>query len=364
MANKNLKIGVLFGGKSAEHDVSLQSAKNVIGALDKNKYEVIPIGIDKKGKWILGSASNYFLNEKKLKLTKSNEKNREVALYAQGEGVLTDIENSKNQKKIDVVFPVMHGPFGEDGSIQGLLKLAGVPFVGAGVLGSAVGMDKDVMKRLLRDAGIPIGKFIALKQGEKISFENIKKELGMPMFIKPANMGSSVGINKAKNKKEFEQAVKEAFLYDTKIVVEEFIDGRELAVAVLGNERPIASGLCEVLTDRKFYDYEAKYSDENGAVIQIPAELSEKLISQAQSIAIATYKALECEGMARIDLFLQKGSNKFIVCEINTIPGFTSHSMYPKLWEASGVPQSKLLDKLISLAMERFKKEQKLKSTV
>src|SRR3989339_740449 len=309
MANKKLKIGVLFGGKSAEHDVSLQSAKNVIGALDKNKYEVIPIGIDKKGKWILGSASNYFLNEKKLKLTKSNEKNREVALYAQGEGVLTDIENSKNQKKIDVVFPVMHGPFGEDGSIQGLLKLAGVPFVGAGVLGSAVGMDKDVMKRLLRDAGIPIGKFIALKQGEKISFENIKKELGMPMFIKPANMGSSVGINKAKNKKEFEQAVKEAFLYDTKIVVE-------------------------------------------------------KLISQAQSIAIATYKALECEGMARIDLYLQKGSNKFIVCEINTIPGFTSHSMYPKLWEASGVPQSKLLDKLISLAMERFKKEQKLKSTV
>src|SRR3989339_1000939 len=193
MANKKLKIGVLFGGKSAEHDVSLQSAKNVIGALDKNKYEVIPIGIDKKGKWILGSASNYFLNEKKLKLTKSNEKNREVALYAQGEGVLTDIENSKNQKKIDVVFPVMHGPFGEDGSIQGLLKLAGVPFVGAGVLGSAVGMDKDVMKRLLRDAGIPIGKFITLAVHEKIpSFAYIKKTLGLPFYIKPANLGSSV----------------------------------------------------------------------------------------------------------------------------------------------------------------------------
>ena len=323
MAKKKLKIGILFGGKSAEHEVSIVSAKNIIKALDKKKYQIFPIKIGKNGKFDFNII-----------------------------------------KKLDAVFPVLHGPYGEDGSMQGFFKLAGMPFVGAGVLGSAVGMDKDVMKRLLRDAGIPIGKFIALKQGEKISFENIKKELRMPIFIKPANMGSSVGINKAKNKKEFEKAVKKALLYDTKIVVEEFIDGRELAVAVLGNDRPIVSGLCEILTDRKFYDYEAKYSDENGAVIQIPAKISEKLISKAQSIAIATYKALECEGMARIDLFLQKGSNGFMVCEINTIPGFTSHSMYPKLWEASGISTTKLLDGLIEFAIERYEREQKLKNTV
>lgn len=323
MAKKKLKIGVLFGGKSAEHEVSLISAKNVISALDRNKYQAVPIKIEKSGKFNLDAL-----------------------------------------KKMDVIFPVLHGPFGEDGSMQGLLKLAGVPFVGPSVLGSAVSMDKDVMKRLFREAGIPIGKFVTIKENDKIDFKKIKKELGLPMFIKPANMGSSVGINKVKNEKEFIAGIKDAFKYDTKIIIEEFIDGREFAVAILGNEKPIASGVCEIITDREFYDYEAKYSDEHGAIIDIPAKINSKLVQEARDIAVRSFKILECEGMARVDLFLNKKDGKFLVCELNTIPGFTSHSIYPKLWEASGLPVSKLLDKLVDLAIERFKRESKLRTTV
>lgn len=359
---KKLKIGVLFGGKSAEHEVSLQSAQNVIEMLDKTKYEVIPIGIDKKGKWLLSNTSNYLQNSDNVKFVQLGKSTKEVALYADNRGELVS-SNGKSSNKIDVIIPMLHGPFGEDGSIQGLLKLAGIPFIGAGVLGSAVSMDKDIMKRLLRDAGIPVGDFFILNAGESVSFNEVKKHLGMPVFVKPANLGSSVGINKAKNEKEFKKAVQEAFKYDTKIIVEEFIDGREFAVAVLGNEKPMASVMCEIITDREFYDYEAKYSNEHGALIDIPAKISKTLSSQAQKIAIEAYQALSCEGMARVDLFLQKKNNKFIICEINTIPGFTSHSMYPKLWEATGIPLTKLLDRLIDLAIERFKREQKLKTT-
>lgn len=320
MKNK-LKIGVLFGGKSAEHDVSLVSAKNVIGALDKNKYQIFPIKIDKKGKFDLNKV-----------------------------------------KKMDVIFPVLHGPYGEDGSMQGLLKIFELPFVGPSVLGSAVGMDKDVMKRLFREAGIPIGKFVTLYKDEEISFNKIKKILGLPMFIKPANMGSSVGIHKVKNEKEFNSGIKDAFQYDSKIIVEEFIKGREFAVAMLGNEKAIASGLCEIITNREFYDYEAKYSDDNGALIEIPAKINSKLIKKAREVATKAFKVLECEGMGRVDLFLKDNKN-FLVCEVNTIPGFTSHSMYPKLWEASGISLPKLLDRLIVLAIERFEREQGLKTT-
>ncbi|MFA6000272.1 MAG: D-alanine--D-alanine ligase [Candidatus Paceibacterota bacterium] len=359
---KKLKIGVLFGGKSAEHEVSLQSAKNVIEMLDKSKYEVIPIGIDKTGKWLLNSTSDYLLNSDDVKFVKLGKSQKEVALYADNRGELVST-NGKSSNKIDVIIPMLHGPFGEDGSVQGLLKLAGIPFIGAGVLGSAVSMDKDVMKRLLRDAGMTVGKFLVFKVGENINFKEIKNYLGMPVFIKPANLGSSVGISKAKNEKEFKRAIQEAFKYDRKIIIEEFIDGREFAVAVLGNEKPLASILCEIITDREFYDYEAKYSNEHGAFIDIPAKISKKLNSKAQKIAIEAYQTLNCEGMARIDLFLKKKNHQFVVCEINTIPGFTSHSMYPKLWEATGVPLSKLLDRLIDLAIERFNKERKLKTS-
>jgi D-alanine-D-alanine ligase len=320
MANKKLKIGVLFGGKSAEHDVSLVSAKNVINALDKTKYIVTPIKIERGGKF-----------------------------------------NTETIKKFDLIFPVLHGPFGEDGSMQGLLKVSGVPFVGPSVLGSALGMDKDVMKRLLRDAKIKIGKFITLRAGEKIDFNKTKKELGLPMFIKPANMGSSVGISKVKNEKDFYNAIKEAFKFDTKIVIEENIVGREIECAILGNMFPMASVLGEIIPAGDFYSYDAKYVDDSKTLTNV--NLPPKVKKNIQEIALRVFKVLECEGMSRVDVFLKK-NNEVVVNEINTIPGFTSISMYPKLWEASGVPLPKLLDRLIELALERFQREKKLKTTV
>ncbi|OGI76306.1 D-alanine--D-alanine ligase A [Candidatus Nomurabacteria bacterium RIFCSPHIGHO2_02_FULL_42_19] len=318
---KKLRIGILFGGKSAEHEVSLESAKNVISALNKKKYKVKPIKIGKDGQF-----------------------------------------NFNNLKNFNVVFPVLHGPFGEDGSMQGLLKLAGIPYVGAGVLGSAVSMDKDVMKRLLRDAGIPIGKFITISNGKKINFKKIKKELGLPLFIKPANMGSSVGVSKVRNETEFKRALREAFKFDTKIVIEEFIDGGEIECAVLGNETPTASIPGEIIANQEFYSYDAKYID-HSSVSEIPAKLDKNTIKKIQELAVKTFEVLNCEGMGRVDFFLKK-NGEVLVNEINTIPGFTNISMYPKLWEASGIPLPKLLDILIDLAIARFKRESKLKTTV
>lgn len=362
MIKRKIRVGVLFGGKSAEHEVSLQSARNIIESLDKNKYEVIPIGINKEGKWLLNNTSNYLLNSHNPKLIKLNESKRGVALYAQGQGALTSINNnSETGGKLDVIFPAIHGPFGEDGSMQGLLKLADVPFVGPSVLGSAIGMDKEITKKLLRDAGVPIGKFIVLKSNDKTDFKKIKKELGLPIFIKPVNMGSSVGVSKARNETEFKKGVKEAFLFDTKIIIEEFIDGREIECAVLGNDKPMASVPGEIIANQEFYSYNAKYIDE-GAVAEIPAKIDKKTTIKVQELAIKTFQTLNCEGMSRVDFFIKKNGD-VLVNEINTIPGFTNISMYPKLWEASGVPLPKLLDRLIELAMERFEKEQKLKTT-
>ncbi len=362
MKKRKLKIGVLFGGKSAEHEVSLQSAKNVIEALDKNKYEVIPIGINKHGKWMLNHTSNYLLHSDNPKLIRLNKSNKEVALYSESSGTLAEINNSNQKLKIDVIFPVMHGPFGEDGSMQGLLKLSGIPYVGAGVLGSAVGMDKDVMKRLFRDAGIPIGKFLTFKNAKEISFNKIKKELKLPLFIKPANMGSSVGINKINNEKEFNKAIKDAFLYDSKIIIEEGINGREIECSVLGNDNPIASLPGEIVVNQEFYSYDAKYVDE-GAIAQIPAKIDKKTQKKIQELAIKVFKVLNCEGMGRVDFFLKK-NGEVLVNEINTIPGFTKISMYPKLWEATGIPLPKLLDRLIDLAIERYHKEKKLRTSI
>jgi len=320
MLKKKLKIGVLFGGKSAEYDVSLVSAKNIIKTLDKKKYKIIPIKIDKKGKFKLESL-----------------------------------------KKVDLVFPVLHSPYGEDGSMQGLLKILDIPFVGPSVLGSAVGMDKDVMKKLLKEANINIGKFIVIKNGEQKSFNEIKKYLGLPFFVKPANMGSSVGISKVKNEAELVSAIKEAFLYDTKIVIEENIIGQEVECSVLGNEKPIASILGEIIPKKDFYSYEAKYIDAKGAELRIPANLRDDVKKKVQETAIKVFQVLNCEGMGRVDFFVKK-NGEVVVNEINTIPGFTSISMYPKLWEASGLPTSELLDVLINLAINRFKRESKLKS--
>lgn len=359
---RKIRVGILFGGKSAEHEVSLQSAKNVIEAIDTEKYEVSLIGIDKTGRWLLPNKSQFLLNEGDPKLIKLNKENEEsVALIPQSDGALTNLSDSTSHTAIDVVFPILHGPFGEDGTVQGLLKLSGVPFVGAGVLGSAVGMDKDVMKRLLRDANIPIGKFLVFKEEDALIFDNIVEEIGLPFFIKPANLGSSVGVNKVKDKETFENAVREAFEYDTKILVEEFIDGRELECAVLGNQYPEASGVGEVAPQHEFYSYNAKYIDEDGAKLTIPADISEDVREQIRKLAIATFKALSCEGLGRVDFFLKKDGT-ILVNEINTIPGFTKISMYPQLWQASGVSYSELINRLIQLAIERFSREQRLKN--
>lgn len=363
MKQKKITVGILFGGKSAEHEVSLQSARNIVEAIDKTKYNVVLIGIDKTGKWLLNKdTSKFLLNSQNPKLIALNKENgTAVSLIPQSNGSLSLERSSEDAGKIDVVFPILHGPFGEDGTVQGLLKLAGVPFVGASVLGSAVGMDKDVMKRLLRDAKIPIGKFLVLRDGEKISFNTVAKTLGLPFFVKPANMGSSVGVNKVSNAKEFSKAIAEAFLFDHKVLLEENIVGREIECSVLGNDKPIASTVGEIIVHKDFYSYEAKYIDEQGASLAIPAKLSKQTIKEVQKLAVATFKALGCEGLGRVDFFLKK-NGKILVNEINTMPGFTSVSMYPKLWEKSGIPYAKLIDMLIALALERFEKEGKLKT--
>jgi len=361
--NKKIRVGILFGGKSAEHEVSLQSAKNVADAVDKDKYEVSLIGIDKSGRWLLPNQSQYLLNESNPKLIKLNNENEQsVTLVPQSGGELTNLTDSKSHTAIDVIFPILHGPFGEDGTVQGLLKLANIPFVGASVLGSAIGMDKDVMKRLLRDAGIPIAKFLVFKKGDPVEFDSISKELGTPMFVKPANLGSSVGVNKVNNQQEFNKAVTDAFKYDMKILIEEAIKGREIECSVLGNQEPIASVPGEILPTHEFYSYEAKYIDENGASLQIPADIPEYIKKKIQELAVKTFKTLECEGLGRVDFFL-KENGELVVIEINTIPGFTKISMYPQLWAASGIPYTELIDRLLQLAIERYEREHGLQTS-
>ncbi|MBS4534332.1 D-alanine--D-alanine ligase [Clostridium sp. D2Q-14] len=360
-----VRVGIIFGGKSAEHEVSLQSAINIIEAIDKEKYEIVLIGVDKEGKWYLIEDSNVLLNSDDPKLIKLNRSDKPLALImGENSNQLLSIKDNKTLGKIDVVFPVLHGPYGEDGTVQGLLKLANIPFVGADVLGSAVGMDKDVMKRLLRDSGIPIAKFLVYENEDTdIDYKYVKKELGMPVFIKPANLGSSVGISKAKNKKEFDKAIRLAFEYDTKIIIEENIIGREIECSVLGNTEPIASLPGEILPSDDFYSYEAKYIDEKGARLQIPAEFSKKQIKRIQECSIKSFKALACKGMARLDVFV-KENDEIVVNEINTIPGFTRISMYPKLWEVSGIDYTELIDMLIQFALSRFNNEKKLKTSL
>jgi D-alanine-D-alanine ligase len=363
MSHKKIRVGVLFGGKSVEHEVSLQSAKNVVDAIDKDRYEVILIGIAKTGKWLLPNPSQFLLNQDDPAHITLNEENAQsVALIPHSGGELTNLTDRSSFAAVDVVFPILHGPCGEDGTVQGLLKLSGVPFVGAGVLGSAVGMDKDVMKRLLRDAGIPIGKFLVFKDTDKVIFDTIVTELGLPFFVKPANLGSSVGVSKVHDKETFNTAISTAFAYDSKILVEEYIEGRELECAVLGNQSPQASCVGEVKPRQEFYSYDAKYIDADGATLSIPADIPDDVRETIRDLSIQTFKALSCEGLGRVDFFLKKDGT-VLVNEINTIPGFTKISMYPQLWMASGVSYSELINRLIELAIERFSREQRLLNT-
>jgi D-alanine-D-alanine ligase len=363
---KKIRVGIIFGGRSAEHEVSLQSAKNVLEALDRQKYDPVLIGIDREGRWRLDEQTRSLFESARPLPNLTADSPREVALVARGEqSRLLDLSGDTEIGKLDVVFPVLHGPYGEDGSVQGLCRLANTPCVGAGILGSAVGMDKDVMKRLLRDAGIRIARFVTVMRGKPApDFHQLKAELGVPLFVKPANLGSSVGISRVESEREYHTALAAAFEYDSKVVMEENIVGREIECAILGNADPQASVCGEIVTGggHSFYDYEAKYLDEKGAVLRIPAPLDAAVSEKVRALAIQAYTVLACEGMARVDMFV-KDTGEALVNEINTIPGFTRISMYPKLWEASGISYSQLVDRLIALAIERHAAEKALKTT-
>jgi len=361
-----LKVAIIFGGRSAEHEVSLQSAKNVIESLDTDKYEPILIGIDKDGRWFLNESSLKVLNADNPKLIQLANSENEVALTPTGKSSqLVNLHKNTSISGIDVIFPVLHGPFGEDGTIQGLSKLADIPCVGPGILGSAVGMDKDVMKRLLRDAGIPIARFVTLTKNnlEQYPYDRIRTLISPVVFIKPANLGSSVGISKAGDELSYINAVNEAFKFDLKIIVEEEIRGREIECAVLGNEDPKASALGEIIPQEEFYSYSAKYINEKGALLEIPARIPRHIEAKMKELAMEAFRVLECTGMSRVDMFLAP-DEKIYVNELNTIPGFTKISMYPKLWEYSGIKYSDLIDRLITLAIEDFKQRNELKTSM
>lgn len=358
--NKKIRIGIIFGGRSAEHEISLLSALNIISSIDRARYDVLLIGIDTKGEWYLVEQSSIKNPDDPKRIALDTTHAQKIVLAPGGGGVITNMETGQNVGRIDAAFPILHGPFGEDGTIQGLFKLVGVPFVGAGVLGSAVGMDKDVMKRLLHDVGIPIGKFITVRENAIPSFEKVTAQLGSPVFTKPANMGSSVGVSKVHNEKEFERAVKAAFEYDSKIMIEEYIKGREIECAVLDGNPPLVSIPGEIIPTHEFYSYEAKYIDHEGAVTVTRSDLPVDVVTRVQELAFKTFDTLCCEGFARVDFFVTI-ERKVFVNEINTIPGFTAISMYPKMMEVSGVSCAELIDRLIQHAITRFKKEQALK---
>jgi len=353
--NKKLNVAILFGGRSGEHQVSLMSAKSIYQAIDKEKYNVTLIGIDKQGNWQLGDGATFLLNSEDPKLIALNSSqstqiipksnNNQIELYG--------TQNNQSQGQVDVFFNIIHGTTGEDGAIQGLFEMLGAAYVGSGVLGSAVGMDKEVLKKLLRDAGIPIGKFRVIRkhEAEKFNYQEAINELKYPLFVKPANSGSSVGVSKVKNYKELQEAIQKAMQYDHKVLIEKCIIGREIECSVLGNDDPVASVCGEIIPQHEFYSYDAKYIDPEGAKTKIPAEIEPEIQKEIQRLAIKTFKTLECRGLARVDFFLTE-DNQIFVNEINTLPGFTKISMYPKLWEASGLSYPDLIDKLIQLAIE------------
>jgi D-alanine-D-alanine ligase len=382
---KKLRVGVLFGGRSGEHEVSLLSAASVLKAINHDKYEVVPIGITKEGRWVSSGDAERLLQGKPLEerhlRAGDPEATTPAAVLQNGESVvvppephssaLTPFQTDAPARRaadraidVDVIFPVLHGTFGEDGTIQGLLELADIAYVGAGVLGSAAGMDKDVMKSLFRAAGLPIVKHVtALRAHWEAAPKKVQKlvesKLKYPVFVKPANLGSSVGISKARNGKELGPAMDEAAKFDRKIVIEQGVGGkkhkaRELECSVLGNDRPEASIPGEIVPCKEFYDYDAKYLDEGSELI-IPAKLGKTETKKVQELAVRAFQAVDCSGLARVDFLMDPTSRKIYLNEINTMPGFTSISMYPKLWAASGLAYPELIERLIRLGIERHK---------
>lgn len=361
---KKLTVGVIFGGRSAEHEVSIASARSVIKSLSKKLYDIVPIAVTKDGRWLSSSNALQMLAESDKNLVTAPE--RTIIPNPTTQGLVT-IKNAapKAIRSLDVIFPLIHGPLGEDGSLQGLLELADIPYVGAGVLGSATGMDKAVMKRLFIVAGLPVGEFISFVKAEwkrdRTTVLKELKQLNYSLFVKPANMGSSVGISKVHNDKQLKVAIKLAFSYDRKIVVEKAMKGaRDIECAVLGNDFPKASIPGEIVSSNEFYDYDAKYVDGKSQAV-IPAKLSKAQIKRIQEMSISAFQALDLSGMARVDFLIH--GNKIWINELNTIPGFTSISMYPQLWEASRLPYTQLLDKLLELAIERHKQKRVIKKS-
>ena len=392
MVMEKLRVGVLFGGRSGEHEVSLLSAASVLNAIDKDKYEVVPIGITKDGHWLTAEHAENLLTGK-LMLEPRNLRagdpdiTQPAAVLARGEAVVVPPEPVHRQSglvpfqtdagplrrasdraiNVDVIFPVLHGTFGEDGTIQGLLELADIPYVGAGVLGSAAGMDKDIMKSLFIAAGIPIVKHVTILRSawekDQKKIERAVARLKYPVFVKPANLGSSVGISKAHNRKELGPAIEEAAKFDRKIVIEQGVGGskekaREIECSVLGNDEPSASVPGEIVPVKEFYDYSAKYLDEGSQLI-IPAKLTKAETKKVQELAVRAFKAVDCSGLARVDFLMDPKTGKIYLNEINTMPGFTAISMYPKLWAASGLEYSDLIDRLIQLGIERHEDKKK-----
>jgi len=360
------RVGIIFGGRSAEHEVSLQSARNILDALDKERFEVTLIGIDKQGQWHVSDPQGFLLHA---------DDPARIALHRSGKAVairpgvaqrqLVAVDPSAALEQIDVVFPIVHGTLGEDGSLQGLLRMANLPFVGSGVLGSAVAMDKDVAKRLLRDAGLAVAPFACFNRATAVhaDYAALVAQLGTPLFVKPANQGSSVGVSRVGSAQEFHDALALALSYDHKALVESAIDGREIECAVLGNEQPQASVCGEVVVHDAFYSYATKYISEHGADVVVPAAITDADQQRIRAIAVRAYQVLDCAGLARVDVFLT-GSGEVVINEINTLPGFTRISMYPKLWAASGLDYTGLISRLLELALERHARDSALRSSV
>lgn len=384
---KKLRVGVLFGGRTSEHEVSLVSAASVIQGLDPDKYDVVPIGITKEGRWVLprslGKSTRRLLSEslKHSDLRRALRDGAAVVLPAEPSPSSlvplnprtsasggTGVSPVDTPLQLDVIFPVLHGTFGEDGTVQGLLDLADIPYVGAGVLGSAVGMDKEVQKRLFVEADLPVAEFLCVRRHEWEAqrdsiLRSVQRQFRLPVFVKPANLGSSVGITKVKAAAELPAAIELAASYDRKILVERAIAGREIEVSVLGNEEPVASLPGEVIPANEFYDYAAKYLQDDTRLV-VPAKLARAQVKRFQELAVASCRAIECEGMARVDFLLERRTGKIFINEVNTIPGFTAISMYPKLWEASGIPYRELLDRLIQLALARFREKNRTRYSI
>ena len=353
-----MRVGVIFGGRSGEHEVSIVSASSVIKAMDKEKYEIVLIGITKKGKWYVGeNILEKFKNEDFEGLT-------HVTLHTDpGMKGYIELDEGRKHEKLDVVFPVLHGPFGEDGTIQGLFEIANIPYVGCGVLASSLAMDKLMTKAVSEAAGVPVVPYIAVNRraflnDPEMILKRVENKIGFPCFVKPANLGSSLGISKVKNYAELQPAIEEAMKYDRRILIEESVDAREIEVAVLGNDEPVASCCGEIIVGGEFYDYKDKYVDGKSGT-QAPADLPDDVAEKIRALAIRTYKVLDCAGFARVDTFIDRGSGKIYLNEINTIPGFTSISMYPKMWAASGVTYPELIDRLIELGLDRFEERAK-----